>query len=120
MSQVIGICKLFLAAIHDKPQPRGLFSRPSIIGPILFVWLAFFPSLYGCGGSEMSAGRQALLMNKPDLAVAYFQHAVETDPNYIMRFGAFDQGVWTYLGRAQYLTGTFDYRPEDQRSPRST
>lgn len=104
MSKAIGVCELFLAAIHDKPQPRGLFSRPSI-GPILFVWLAFFLSLCGCGGTEMSAGRQALLTNKYDLAVVYFQHAAETDPNYIMHFGAFDQGVWSYLGRAQYLTG---------------
>ena len=39
------------------------------------------------------------------MALAYFQHVAETDPNYVVHFVVFDQGVWTYLGRAQYLTG---------------
>ena len=69
--------------------------------------LCFFPLLYGCSGSEMYAGRQALLMNKPEIAVAHFQNAAERDPNATLDFGAFDQSVWTYLGRAQYLTANY-------------
>src|SRR5215510_863844 len=61
--------------------------------------------LCGCAGSEMAAGRQALLMSKPDVALKDFQRVAETDPNYVMRFVVFDEGVWTYLGRAQYLAG---------------
>ena len=71
------------------------------------AWLTFFPLLYGCSGSEMYAGRQALLMNKPEIAVAHFQSAAERDPNATLDFGAFDQSVWTYLGRAQYLTANY-------------
>src|SRR5215472_7523687 len=74
---------------------------------MLLAWLSFFPLLYGCSSSEMYAGRQALIANKPDVAVAHFQSAAERDPNAVLDFGAFDQSVWTYLGRAQYLTGNF-------------
>ena len=75
--------------------------------PALLACLCFSTVLYGCSGSEMYAGRQALLMNKPEIAVAHFQSAAERDPNATLDFGAFDQSVWTYLGRAQYLTANY-------------
>jgi len=78
-----------------------------------WAWLAIVLFLYGCAGSEMYAGRQALLKDKPDAALTYFQHVAATDPNYVMQFGVFQEGVWTYLGRAQYLTGKF---PEARQS----
>jgi tetratricopeptide (TPR) repeat protein len=74
---------------------------------MFLAWLSFFPLLYGCGSTEMYAGRQALIANKPDVAVAHFQSAAERDPNAVLYLGAFHQSVWTYLGRAQYLTGNF-------------
>ena len=69
--------------------------------------------LCGCAGSEMAAGRQALLMSKPDVALKDFQRVAQTDPNYVMHFVVFDEGVWTYLGRAQYLAGKL---PEARQS----
>jgi len=78
------------------------------------AWLCILLFPYGCGAAgQVNAGRQALIVNKPDVALAYFQHAAETDPNYVMKVVAFDQGVWTYLGRAQYLVGKI---PEARRS----
>jgi tetratricopeptide (TPR) repeat protein len=35
----------------------------------------------------------------------YFDRAVQTDPNFIMGFGAFREGAWTYVGRANYGIG---------------
>jgi len=61
----------------------------------------------------MQTGRQALLKNQPDVASTYFQHVAETDPNYVIRHGGFQEGVWTYVGRAQYLTGNL---PEARQS----
>ena len=81
------------------------------------AWLSILPFLYSCASlrlsGEMQTGRQALLMNKPEVALPYFQHVAETDPNYLMRFGGFQEGVWTYLGRAQYLRGQL---PEARQS----
>jgi len=84
-----------------------LVNRYLIKGWTFLAWLSFFPLLYGCGSSEMYAGRQALIANKPDVAVAHFQYAAEKDPNAVLYLGAFNQSVWTYLGRAQYLTGNY-------------
>ncbi len=71
--------------------------------------LSFLPFIYSCVSfqvaGEIQTGRQALLINKPDVALAHFQRAAEMDPNYIMGFGVFQEGVWTYVGRANYATG---------------
>jgi len=65
--------------------------------------------LSGCAGyrvaGQVEQGRRALLLNRPEEAVSYFQRAVETDPNYRRRVGRFGESAWTYLGRAQYHTG---------------
>src|SRR5215813_5813550 len=66
-----------------------------------------------CAGSEMAAGMQALLMSKPEVALKDFQRVAQTDPNYVMHFVVFDEGVCTYLGRAQYLAGKL---PEARQS----
>ncbi|MGH7830774.1 MAG: tetratricopeptide repeat protein, partial [Candidatus Binatia bacterium] len=49
--------------------------------------------------------RQALLTNKPEEALNYFQQAVQTDPDYVARYGGLQEGVWTYVGRTQYNLG---------------
>jgi tetratricopeptide (TPR) repeat protein len=71
--------------------------------------------LSGCAsfqaGSQILAGRQALLTNNPERALAYFQQAAAKSPDYIYTSGLYREGVWTYLGRAQYATG----RLEDAR-----
>ena len=40
-------------------------------------------------------------------AVGHFQRATEIDPNYTMGIGPMKEGVWTYLGRAQYASGDY-------------
>src|SRR5688572_13571111 len=51
---------------------------------------------------QVQSGRRALLMNDPEAALAYFQPAAQSDPNYIYSAENFRESVWTYLGRAQY------------------
>jgi tetratricopeptide (TPR) repeat protein len=54
---------------------------------------------------QVQSGRRALLMNDPEAALAYFQPAAQSDPNYIYSAENFRESVWTYLGRAQYALG---------------
>jgi tetratricopeptide (TPR) repeat protein len=66
----------------------------------------------GCTGfraaSDINAGRQALVINNNEQALAYFQRAVQSDPNYVFTSDAFRETAWTYLGRAQYQAGKFE------------
>jgi tetratricopeptide (TPR) repeat protein len=72
----------------------------------LFSFLAL---LSACGGSfqtggDIAQGRQAMFRGDYQGALGYFQRAEQTDPNYI--YGTeLREGVLSYLGRAQYLTG---------------
>src|SRR5262249_12553375 len=89
---------------------RNSLDRP-IRKKSLWAWLAILPFLYGCAGAEMQLGRQALFNNKPDEALARFQRVTESDPSYVNTY--YQEGVWTYVGRAQYLTGKL---PEARQS----
>ena len=65
--------------------------------------------LAGCGasfqgGSDIAQGRQALFRGDYPTALGYFQGAEKAGPNYV--YGTeLREGVLSYLGRAQYLTG---------------
>lgn len=77
---------------------------------LCYLWLlSMLPFFTGCTAfqvrSDIQAGRKALLLNKPEDALPHFQRAVQTDPNFIMGFGVFQEGAWTYVGRANYGTG---------------
>ena len=55
-------------------------------------------------GGEFQSGRQALLRGDNETALAYFHSVAQRDPNYT--YGtAYRQGVLSYLGRTEYLTG---------------
>ena len=54
---------------------------------------------------QVQSGRQALLINNNEQALAYFQQAAQTDPNYIFQSGLYREGIWTYVGRSQYNLG---------------
>ena len=72
----------------------------------LFVFLAGCTSLRT--GGELQYGRQALLAGNSEAALGYFQSAANRDPNYIYATGSSPkQGVWSYVGRSEYLTGRF-------------
>lgn len=74
---------------------------------LLFASLVF---LSACAsyqvGSNVSAGRQAFLTGNNEAAVGYFHNAAEKDPSYVWG-GALRQGIWSYVGRAEYAAGRF-------------
>jgi tetratricopeptide (TPR) repeat protein len=72
----------------------------------LFVFLVGCTSLQA--GGELQYGRQALLEGKNEAALGYFYGAAQKDPNYVYATGSSPkQGVWSYVGRSEYLTGRF-------------
>ena len=64
--------------------------------------------LAGCAAWQTSGqverGRRAILTNDPEGALPYLSEAAKNDPNYVYTYDRFRENVWTYLGRAQYLT----------------
>jgi tetratricopeptide (TPR) repeat protein len=75
------------------------------VSSLLFLSIFF---LAGCSaitvGGQFSAGRRALLAGDPETAVSYFSAVAEQNPNYVNVIQNYREGVWTYLGRAQYET----------------
>jgi hypothetical protein len=57
-------------------------------------------------GGYVQSGIQALLAGNNETALSYFQAAAQQDPTY-MYGGQVNQGVLSYLGRAQYLTRNY-------------
>src|SRR5438093_9692028 len=72
-------------------------------------WLSCFFLLSACAGfqtaGQVQSGRRELLINNPEQALGYFQQAAQSNPNYIFQQELFREGIWTYVGRAQYATG---------------
>ncbi len=83
----------------------------------LFVALGFLLFFSGCAsfqvGGNIQKGRLALLYGDPNVALEHFQRAAKSDPNYLLDFSIFDEGVWTYVGRAYYAMGKL---PEAQKA----
>jgi tetratricopeptide (TPR) repeat protein len=76
------------------------------------VLISLFVLLTGCASlqvsSDVAAGRQALLRGSNETALGYFYSAAQKDPNYVYATGSSPrQGVWSYVGRSEYLTGRF-------------
>ena len=58
------------------------------------------------GAGEVAQGREAMFTGNYTAAVGYFQRAEQLDPEYV--YGTeLQEGVLSYLGRAQYLTGDY-------------
>ena len=58
------------------------------------------------GGTDVDDGRNALLAGNYKAAAGYFKEAEETDPSFM--YGTeLREGVASYLGRSQYLTGDY-------------
>jgi tetratricopeptide (TPR) repeat protein len=74
----------------------------------LIVALLSMVFLCGCAsmnaGSEVAYGRRALLGGDNEMALGYFQSALKTNPSY-MYGTAYQQGLLSYVGRTEYLTG---------------
>jgi hypothetical protein len=80
-----------------------------------------FAMISACGpnfqtGSDIAQGRQALFRGDYQAALGYFKAAQPSGPDYI--FGTeLREGVLSYVGRAQYLTG--DWSQANQTLERS-
>ena len=72
-------------------------------------WLSLILILTGCAAyqaaGQVQSGRQALIINKPEDALAYFQQVAQSNPNYIFQSETYREGIWTYVGRSQYSLG---------------
>jgi len=93
---------------HCKKNASRLGSaKTSLLGWLSVTFFACSCATFQVAG-DIQNGRQAILVNRPDVAVAQFQRAVQSDPNYIITYdGVFQEGAWTYLGRAYYALGKF-------------
>ena len=73
--------------------------------------------LWGCdsfkGTGQFQSGRQAFLARNYEAALTSFQRVARAEPNYIFESGLYRQGIWNYVGRAQYYTGKL---PEARQS----
>jgi tetratricopeptide (TPR) repeat protein len=74
------------------------------------VLISLFVLLAGCAslqvGGDVATGRQALFAGNNETALGYFYTAAQKDPNYVYATGSSPrQGVWSYVGRTEYLTG---------------
>jgi tetratricopeptide (TPR) repeat protein len=56
--------------------------------------------------TKVQQGRMALLYGDPNAAIGSFQSAAELAPTQLY-FSVFPQGVWTYVGRANYAAGRY-------------
>lgn len=83
----------------------------------LFVALGFLLLFSGCVSFQVAGdiqkGRMALMYGDPNVALEHFQRAADSNPNYLLDFSIFDEGVWTYVGRAYYAMGKL---PEAQKA----
>jgi tetratricopeptide (TPR) repeat protein len=73
-----------------------------------FMLLSFLAFISGCTslqvGSDVAAGRRALLAGNNQTALVYFQSAAQKDPSY--RWGtAYRQSILSYVGRTEYSVG---------------
>ena len=72
----------------------------------LFVLVSFF--LFGCAtfqaAGDVQTGREALIIGQNEEALSDFQRAAKIDPTYVAG-ATLPEGVWSYLGRAEYATG---------------
>jgi tetratricopeptide (TPR) repeat protein len=64
-----------------------------------FLW-SLFRSYKSAG--QFQAGRRLFLAKRWEEALAHFEKVAQSDGRYIFKSGLFRQGIWTYIGRAQY------------------
>jgi len=70
----------------------------------LSIWLSACVSFQAAG--DIAQGRQALFKGNNQAALGYFQAAEQVDPAYVDDT-ELSEGVLSYVGRAQYLTGNY-------------
>jgi tetratricopeptide (TPR) repeat protein len=76
------------------------------------ILLALCTFLFGCttmqAGGAFQSGRRALFVGDDEAALGFFQTVAERDPNFVFTTGSSPrQSIWSYVGRAEYLTDRF-------------
>jgi tetratricopeptide (TPR) repeat protein len=90
----------------DKTKEKEMMMKNIHFLSLLLVSVLLSACAAVQGGGDVDKGRQALLDGNNKAALGYFHEAAEEDPNYV--YGAeLREGVLSYLGRAQYLTGDY-------------
>src|SRR6202008_1045165 len=78
-------------------------------GSSALFWFVVFLSACGADSqlqNQFSLGRQALLTGNYGSALTSFRVVAEQNTNYISDTEPV-QGIWTYMGLAEYLSGSF-------------
>lgn len=80
-----------------------MIRRKTLAGMAMVFFLSGCDSFKVAG--QFQSGRQAFLAKNYEEALTSFQKVARADPNYIFESGLYRQGIWNYVGRAQYHTG---------------
>ncbi len=68
-------------------------------------------SLSGCArmqvAQDVQFGRQAFFVGNNEVAQSYFQNAAKINPSYEYYSMGQRQGVWSYVGRSEYVNGRY-------------
>jgi tetratricopeptide (TPR) repeat protein len=84
--------------------------RPSACHEYFLAGLSLSVLLPGCaaikGSSDVAQGREAIFTGNYPAALSDFQSAEQVDPSYVYD-NELQEGVLSYLGRAQYLNGEY-------------
>jgi len=68
-------------------------------------------SLSGCARMQVARdvqfGRQAFFVGNNEVAQSYFQNAAQINPSYAYYSMGSSQGVWSYVGRSEYVNGRY-------------
>jgi tetratricopeptide (TPR) repeat protein len=68
-------------------------------------------SLSGCArmqvAQDVQFGRQAFFVGNNEVAQSYFQNAAQINPSYEYYSMGSRQGVWSYVGRSEYVNGRY-------------
>lgn len=91
---------------HHKLRFRSVPYSNLALYLLSFVFLVSGCTAYNAG-SNLQQGRYALLRGDSKMAQQLFQRAAEIDTSYVFHIGPMKQGVWTYVGRAQYANGDY-------------
>ena len=78
-------------------------------GSSVLFWFIIFLSACGANSqiqNQFSLGKQALLTGNYGSALTSFRIVAEQNPNYVTDTEPV-QGIWTYMGLAEYLSGNF-------------
>ena len=92
-----------MTSLPPNPSLKSYMAKKGRVPAFVLILLLAACAAISVGG-QFVAGREALLRNDPQTALGYFLAAAQGDPNYVFRAVYFHEGIWTYVGRAQYAT----------------